>query len=102
MGDNYLTPQMIKYHKNSVNNTHVTTKQGYKMALPKYYKERIYTENERSEVTKYLQNRVEEKFTTSINRLKSRYPKMSENDLLNLYDHIKTLTKFTVRKSEVL
>ncbi|AXH73597.1 MAG: replication initiator protein [Microviridae sp.] len=102
MGENYLTPAMIKYHKNSVNNTHVTTQSGHKLALPKYYKEKLYNETERKAVTEYLQNRIIEKFAADVKRLKSRYPKQDENFILNHYDHIKTLVKFDKRKNDVL
>lgn len=102
MGENYLTPSIIKYHLNRVENTHVTTKHGYKLPLPKYYKEKIFDENMREEVRKYLQNRAEESIWKKLKRLKSMYPKKDENFYQNLLEQSKKLSKFTKRKNEVL
>lgn len=47
IGRNYLTKENIKYHKKDLNRNYITTKQGYKIKLPEYYKKKIYNEKER-------------------------------------------------------
>lgn len=47
MGDNYLTKQMVRWHKSDlVNRCYVALKDGKKIAMPRYYKEKIYTKLE--------------------------------------------------------
>lgn len=102
LGANYLTNAMINYHKSTPKHAHVTNKQGHKLPLPKYYKELIYTEEERESVTKYLQTRIEKNIKTSLERLKQRYPDKDENFYLNLLDQSKLLRKFDKRNTDVL
>jgi len=44
LGSNYLTPQILEYHKSDVSRNYVTLPGGYRKRLPKYYRERIYDE----------------------------------------------------------
>lgn len=54
MGSNYLTPQMIKYyHEGKI--SYVTQPGGFKQALPRYYRDRIFTIEQRSELNKAAQ-----------------------------------------------
>lgn len=46
LGKTYLTPQMIKWHEENLAN-YVVNKGGNKLALPRYYKDRIFDENQR-------------------------------------------------------
>lgn len=45
LGVSYMSEAMIKYHKETENN-YVTKRGGTKIALPRYYKERIFNEHE--------------------------------------------------------
>lgn len=48
LGKNYLTPQMIAYHKaDPVERVCCTTYDGKKLSMPRYYKERIFNNDER-------------------------------------------------------
>lgn len=44
IGSNYLTPQTIQYHKDDPLRNYLTFPGGYKKALPKYYREKLYDE----------------------------------------------------------
>lgn len=46
MGLNYLTPQMVKFHKNRLE-SYVTMPGGYKTPLPRYFRDKIFTKEER-------------------------------------------------------
>ena len=51
MGDNYLTENMIRWHKNDLTNRmYVPIKDGKKIAMPRYYKEKIYTMQEKKSI----------------------------------------------------
>lgn len=47
MGSNYLTPETLKYHRNDLSKAYVTIEGGIKIAIPRYYRDQIYTEAER-------------------------------------------------------
>ncbi|QCQ85017.1 replication initiator protein [Blackfly microvirus SF02] len=48
LGSNYLTPSMAHYHKSDLTQRmHCVLPDGKKIAMPRYYKEKIYTESER-------------------------------------------------------
>ncbi len=46
IGGDYVK-RMASYHRRSINNNYVTFPEGYKVAMPRYYKEKIFTEEER-------------------------------------------------------
>lgn len=51
LGDNYLTPQMIQWHKNDLDNRmFCVIADGKKISMPRYYKDRIYNDIERKRI----------------------------------------------------
>lgn len=46
MGSNFLSPSIIDYYKKDLSRAYVTNPDGHKIALPRYYKQKIYNENE--------------------------------------------------------
>lgn len=55
LGANYITEEMVEYHhRDLLNNVHV---QMYdkKCSMPRYYRERIYTERQRKQYAKYVE-----------------------------------------------
>ena len=101
MGDNYLTPAIKNWHDNP-ENCFVRTFQGFKCLSPKYYKDRMFTEEKKIEVRSVLQKRMQKRIDELIRKKKSQYPHLTVNDLLNLIDDNKKLIKFDTRKKEVL
>ena len=58
IGKNYLTRSMVKWHKKDLTNrVYVTLKGGEKVSLPRYYKEKIYTQHERKIIGAVMQQR---------------------------------------------
>lgn len=52
MGANYLTEAVIKYHKNDLlNNVNCKLKDGKIISMPRYYKDKIYSETERDKIS---------------------------------------------------
>lgn len=104
IGKNYLTPQMIKYHLQSVEKSYVMGKNGEKLPMPKYYKEKIYTEDSkitRAQVTKYLAKRSEEK-TNEGERLEIISSKMyTKEEVLRNRDIRKSGITFERRKEKL-
>lgn len=47
LGINYLTPDIIRYHQADLTRNYITLEGGHKIALPRYFREKIYTEEQR-------------------------------------------------------
>lgn len=59
LGKNYITDQMIKWHKNDLDNrVYCNGEAGKKLSMPRYYKDKIYNERERKRVAFIGKNRV--------------------------------------------
>lgn len=63
MGKNYVTEQIIKWHKEDLlNRMYLTIEDGKKIAMPRYLKDLIYTREERSEIAGYQKGEIEKRF----------------------------------------
>jgi len=104
MGENYLTPAMVKYHLSNEKNCFITRADGIKLPLPKYYKEKIYSEFTpvtRKQVTEYLQNRSEQNTEQALRDIQKRYPTRDKYFCIDILDNQKKNAKFTKRLTEV-
>ncbi len=55
LGSNYLTKQMITWHKNDLEKRmYVPIKDGKKIAMPRYYKDKMYNEDEKGKINEYM------------------------------------------------
>lgn len=60
LGENYLTPQMIRWHKKQLENgMYCTLKDGSgkKIAMPRYYKDKIYNEHEKKAIASHFKRK---------------------------------------------
>jgi len=56
LGKLYLTDKMIKWHKDDLENRmYVPIKDGKKIAMPRYYKDKIYNEREKDRIVRKMQ-----------------------------------------------
>lgn len=51
MGIHYLTPQMVKHHQDHLK-SYVTLEQGQKQTLPRYFRDKIFTKDQKDEINK--------------------------------------------------
>lgn len=59
LGENYLTTSMIKWHKEDPNRNYLITPEGYKIAMPRYYKDRIWTtDEEKRMLLQHIQQKI--------------------------------------------
>lgn len=54
LGDNYLTDEIIQHFKNDLSKNYCYTDDGYKIALPSYYRSKIHTDK----LTREIQRRI--------------------------------------------
>lgn len=60
MGANYLTENQKKWHKNDImNRMYVPLKDGKKIAMPRYYKNKIYTQWQRQQISNHIKKEAE-------------------------------------------
>lgn len=63
LGKNYLTKQMAKWHKADITNRmYLTLKGGTKVSMPRYYKEKLYTQHQRQMIGATIQQRETDKW----------------------------------------
>lgn len=80
LGLNYLTPQIRKYHQNLQNNF-LTVPDGYKVAMPRYYKEKLFTEIQK--------NIIAEEAAEKHAQQKRKTDEQNAKDYGDTYDKIK-------------
>lgn len=62
LGKNYLTQNMVYWHKNDLlNRMYINIEDGKKAAMPRYFKDKIYNHDERLEVGGYQKLQIENK-----------------------------------------
>lgn len=55
LGKSYMSQDMLRWHKNDlVNRMYCNLEDGRKIGMPRYFKEKIYNENERNEIASYV------------------------------------------------
>lgn len=56
MGSSYITDATVNWHKSDLDNRmYLTLEGGKKIAMPRYYKDKIYTEEERKRIAFFAQ-----------------------------------------------
>lgn len=68
MGLSFLTPQMVKYYKSDVTRS-VTMPGNKKTALPRYYRDKIFTQSEKNQRLMGLKHLAQEKYEKTIDPL---------------------------------
>lgn len=85
IGTSYLTKKNIDWHRRDIeNNTYVITPEGFRVSLPKYFRDKIYTDSERKRIRKHINSVMEDKETENMRRYKRYENKMS-------YDNFKDM-----------
>lgn len=117
IGRSYLTPEKILYHQSGCGegsstpvNTLYTTKEGYSYALPRYYRDRIYTNLQKAYLSAYYKKvhsqkledfqRNEEQFSEYLNYLLNE--RLYSNYHSYYFRHIKESIQNTLSENERL
>lgn len=59
LGESYLTPQMLEWHKKDLENRmYCNIEGGKKITMPRYYKDKVYSETERKIVAFYARKKM--------------------------------------------
>lgn len=76
LGLSYLTEQTIAWHKRDVNNLFIPTSDGYNISLPKYYRDKIFTDAEKRCQVDHIQRLYKERDILKEKEVKILYPGM--------------------------
>lgn len=88
LGLNYLSDEMVQWHKNDLNSRmYVPIEDGKKIAMPRYYKDKIYTDAERKKIGQVQKQRAdlipEPDEAQKVAVIKMRHDKFFKNQRLN-------------------
>lgn len=76
LGDNYLTPAMKRWHKaDLVNRYHVPLRDGGRIAMPRYYIDKIYTGWQRLRIADHIKNLSDNEYNTLSEKEKLAFDK---------------------------
>lgn len=74
LGKSYLTDNMINWHKNDIENRmYVPIKDGKKIAMPRYYKDKMYSESEKTRIARHMAKISEEQVELEMSKLGIEY-----------------------------
>lgn len=60
LGSCYINSQTLQYHRASLEHSYLTKLDGFKVAMPRYYRTKIWSEAERSAQIDFIQTRLQE------------------------------------------
>lgn len=101
IGANYLTPNIIEYHNRQIENAYIRKSDGHTMSIPKYYKNKLYSEENALKVTTYLQHRINVIQDTQIANLMHKF-RIPEKEAMQKFELSKLNTTFERPKSTKL
>lgn len=76
LGANYLTPATVAYHRADLSRAYVTTDGRHKSRLPRYYRDRIYSELDKAKQQVLIENAAAERKAKKAVEVSRRYPGM--------------------------
>lgn len=101
LGSNYMTPQIVSFHKSSPSKAYVV-ENGYKKSLPRYYKKKMFTEQEYNATTLFNKLRAKQLKHKQLQEYLQKYRNKSVKDVLNMLDIRNNNHTFEKRNNEVL
>lgn len=102
IGKNYLTEATVRYHKGDISMSRIVLPGGYKIPLPRYFKNKIYSEDELRAINMFLSQKIENEEVKALDDfLLKNYKKYPVKVLLNEWDMRQRNAKFD-KRNEVL
>lgn len=89
MGANYLSPEIVNYHRADLTRLYATKPGGHKIALPRYYRNKIYTEQEQKLQPELIQQKVARQETVEL----FEYKQIFGDNNLRTFDEYKDLQR---------
>lgn len=83
LGENYLSDAVKKYHQSDISKLYLTRDGGHRIAMPKYYRDKLFDDDQKKEQVKIVQEAVEQQ--EYINKIK--YDQNNNNPKYTYDDH---------------
>ena len=84
LGNNYLTEKMIKWHKEMPEErVYIPLKGGKKAPMPRYFKEKLYTTEEKEQIAYYFQKKAVIELEQKLEEYGEDYQKVKEEQYLH-------------------
>lgn len=84
LGKNYLSAAVVDYHKMALDRNYCTQPSGEKIAMPRYYREKIWTDNEKRQQRKLIDVAVKQSLSELEIQVEQLYPGMDFDHYLDL------------------
>ena len=101
LGSNYLTDNVVDMHVNDLSRCYITLAGGIKIPMPKYFKDKIYTTDQREAITDITQARFFETEDHQCKRFLTNRPRNSKNNKITTYELAKLSQNHLLRHSEI-
>lgn len=88
MGMNYITPNTIKWHTDDLNRNYIIKEGGIKIALPRIYREQIYTKQQLLDQRDIIQEAVLKTEETERKQLGEEYDTVKESGRIFRYNKL--------------
>lgn len=83
LGSNYLSQETKDYHTADLTRMYITKEGGHKIAMPRYYKTKIFTEEQQKQQMRIVQTMEDLNEVKQIELFRSIYPYGTEEDYYN-------------------
>lgn len=83
LGENYLTDSIKKYHNADLNRNYITLQDGHKIALPRYYRSKIYDNDTMREQTIHIITTIQQQQHEDEQQFYRQHPGSNEYDYSN-------------------
>lgn len=101
LGKNYLTPEMKKWHENDLlNRTYLTTSDHKKITMPRYYKDKLYSEADRETIAQHGAKTSYERYEEAIKKAGS-FEEYEKNRLLNIQGNQEKLNRSQLKRNKL-
>lgn len=86
LGKNYLTENIIQWHKSDLQNRmYLPLKDGKKAAMPRYYKQKLYSEQERQLIQENLVPKIKEQELKEMAKYGNEYQRIKDDMIIQKY-----------------
>lgn len=80
LGDNYLTDATVRYHQNDLERNFITMPGNHRIALPRYYRDRIYDDDMKEQQRSIISTAVAKDIDIVRDDFYKNYPDCTEDD----------------------
>lgn len=102
LGVNYLTPQIVNFHTESVEENSYVVNDGKKLSMPRYYKEKIYTPEQREQLAYKAYSEAQKQLEEYNEIMQKEYPGQQQKMQKEKYiDAMRSMQKDSLTRNKI-